>query len=231
MNKKMIAAGLMAAASIGTATAVEVTANIGVSSAYVFRGTPFGDDAAISGGVDMSAGAFYAGTWISSQGGIAGGGGEELDLYAGAAFEVGDIGLDFGYIYYAFPSEETGGGNNVSEIYAGVSFPFGLDTYLWVAPSGVDGVPDDEYLYLDVNYSMGITSNTSFYAHFGLYQGFGDANDDDAGTAELSTADYAVGFTVDDFFIQVSYLDDYQVNNDEEPQYIVGWSKEFTVKK
>lgn len=232
MKNKILLAGALAAASFGfagtTAQAeeLEVSANIGVASAYVFRGGVFGDDAQVSGGVDASYGMFYAGTWLSSQGNE---GGEEVDLYAGITLPVGDIGLDFGYIYYAFPSADggnstSGAGNNVSEIYAGASFPFGLDTYIWFAPSGVDGVDDDEYVYLDINYGMGLTENTGVYFHYGYLEGLGDANEDN------DASDFAVGFTVDDFFIQASYLDDYTTGNDAEPQYIVGWSKEFAVK-
>lgn len=238
MKTKMIAAGLLAAASafsVNTATAatpVEVTANIGVSNAYVFRGAIFGDDAQVSGGVDLSIGNFYAGTWISSQGGE--GAGEEIDVYGGFAFDAGSIGVDLGYIYYGFPNgtdgNESGGSLNVSEIYGGLSFPFGLDTYVWIAPSGTDGDNEDEYVYLDLNYGFALTENTGVYLHYGYIQGFGDANDDDADDSELTASDYAVGLTIDDFFLQVSYRDDYTTESDVEQQYVVGWSKEFSVK-
>lgn len=229
-----ILAGALAAASFGTAQAneLEVTANIGVASAYVFRGDVFGDDAQVSGGLDASYGMFYAGTWLSSQGDSTGEG-EEVDIYAGISIPVGEISLDFGYIYYAFPGAQDAqfesGAGNVSEIYVGASFPFGLDTYIWFAPSGEDGTDDDEYVYFDINYGLDLTENTSVYFHYGYIQGLGDANDDDS-NAEKSVSDFAVGLAVDDFFIQASYSDNYTEGNDIEPQYIVGWGTEFAVK-
>src|SRR5512145_3332091 len=44
-----------------------VSANVGVTTDYVFRGiSQSGEDAAVQGGVDLTCGKFYLGTWASS---------------------------------------------------------------------------------------------------------------------------------------------------------------------
>ena len=81
------------------AAAVEgLSANVGATSNYIWRGiTQSGDDSAISGGIDYAADSgFYVGTWASSLGG----GAAEVDLYAGYGFESDGVSYDFGYINY-----------------------------------------------------------------------------------------------------------------------------------
>jgi hypothetical protein len=58
-----------------------VSANVGYTTDYVFRGiSQSNEDAAVQGGVDFACGRFYIGTWGSS---IAFGNGTEIDVYGG----------------------------------------------------------------------------------------------------------------------------------------------------
>jgi uncharacterized protein (TIGR02001 family) len=79
-----------------------VSANVGYTTEYMFRGisqTGKGD-AAVQGGVDLTCGRFYVGTWGSS---IAFGNGTEMDVYGGFRGKTGPINWDLGVIYYAYP--------------------------------------------------------------------------------------------------------------------------------
>ena len=72
--------------------------NVGATSDYLFRGlTQTAKDPAVFGGVDMTAGLFYAGAWASNvDWGI------ETDLYAGVKPVLGPVTFDIGAIYYGY---------------------------------------------------------------------------------------------------------------------------------
>jgi uncharacterized protein (TIGR02001 family) len=79
-----------------------VSANVGYTSDYVFRGvSQSGEDPAIQGGVDFTCGRFYVGTWGSSV--AFAGGAPEIDVYGGFKHVTGPISWDFGFIYYSYP--------------------------------------------------------------------------------------------------------------------------------
>ena len=138
----------------------EVSANIGVTSDYIWRGASQSEDSAsVSGGVDYSdESGFYAGTWIGSLGK---GSGSELDLYAGYATDTFDV----GYIYYMYPTDDD---INFGEIYGSATFgafTVGL-AYTTNNDSGNDGayfVDGDLYYYVSAgtdiseDWSVGFT--------------------------------------------------------------------------
>src|SRR5690606_7575411 len=77
----------------------DVSTNIAVVSNYLFRGVSQTDGSpAVQGGIDFEhASGFYAGTWASN----VDFGDEisyELDLYAGFAGSMNDLGYDVGYV-------------------------------------------------------------------------------------------------------------------------------------
>jgi len=73
-----------------------VSANVGYTTDYVFRGiSQSNEDMAVQGGVDLTCGQFYLGTWGSS---IAFGNGTEIDLYGGFRTKTGPVNWDLGFI-------------------------------------------------------------------------------------------------------------------------------------
>jgi uncharacterized protein (TIGR02001 family) len=86
---------------------VEVSANVGVASSYQFRGVNqnVNDDAQIFGGLDVSAGKFYVGTWLSNVD-FGGDANLEVDIYAGYKPTLGPIALDLGILAYLYPEED-----------------------------------------------------------------------------------------------------------------------------
>jgi hypothetical protein len=74
MMKKLIGAAIAAGATMAGASAAnaEISANVQLTSDYVFRGVSLSDNnPAIQGGLDWSNDQFYAGTWASNA--VAGG--------------------------------------------------------------------------------------------------------------------------------------------------------------
>lgn len=106
--KVSLCAAVATLAMAGAASAAEVTFNAGVSNAYVFRGLKqtTGDCCnetapQVFGGADLTAGQFYAGTWLSNVG-PTDEDGLEYDIYAGFKPTLGPVSLDIGVIYYGY---------------------------------------------------------------------------------------------------------------------------------
>jgi len=106
----------------------ELSANVALTTNYVFRGISQTDDGpAIQGGFDYAQDIFYIGTWASSVD-FVDDTTMELDLYAGLAPTYNDVTFDIGVIYYAYPDspELPTGEQNFVEFHGGVSVPVGL---------------------------------------------------------------------------------------------------------
>lgn len=102
--KLALCAATATAALSGVALAADapsgpsVAFNIGATSDYSFRGlTQTTRDPAIQGGIDVTDGVFYAGTWASNVDW-----GTETDLYAGVKPTIGPISFDLGALYYGY---------------------------------------------------------------------------------------------------------------------------------
>lgn len=107
MKKQLMIIVALAVASGMTAAQadVEITANGGAVTQYIFRGVPQSEGkAAAQGGLDLTASGFYVGTWISqvdtsarTADGEVPASGLEYDLYAGYAIDVSDDFWEIGY--------------------------------------------------------------------------------------------------------------------------------------
>ena len=104
---------------------ISVSANMGATSNYIWRGmTQTNDNAAIQGGFDVDFGGAYLGVWGSNISWTTGEDSSlEADFYGGYAGEAAGIGYDIGYIRYAYPN--VGDANNFDEVYLGLSKDFG----------------------------------------------------------------------------------------------------------
>ncbi|MBL6970364.1 MAG: hypothetical protein ISR68_03100, partial [Campylobacterales bacterium] len=96
------------ALSISTSSAMasqtEVSANVALTSDYIWRGmTQNIKDPAIQGGFDISNGGYYAGTWASNV--KYGNSTLELDYYAGYSNEVSGFGYDLSYCAFTYPGD------------------------------------------------------------------------------------------------------------------------------
>lgn len=87
--------------------ACTLSANVGLTSDYVFRGiSQTAEGAAIQGGFDATCGLFYAGVWSSALD-FNDAAHLEIDLYAGIKPKTGPVTWDLGVIYYAYPNQNS----------------------------------------------------------------------------------------------------------------------------
>ncbi len=150
MKTTLFAAAAFAALAFaaGSASAGSFSYNIAGTSDYVFRGlSQTNGDAAIQGGVDYSAGLFYAGTWASN---VSFGHDYELDVYAGVKPTVGKFAFDLGAITYYYGTKSY----NTTELKAAVSHPLGKGT---VGVALFDNVDYGKSYYYELNGSYPIT--------------------------------------------------------------------------
>jgi len=105
---------------------VDITANGGAVTQYIFRGVPQSDGkAAAQGGIDLEASGFYLGTWISqvdtsarTAAGDIPASGLEYDLYGGYTFDVNDFSFGIGATGYFYT-------DNFDETYTEVNLSAG----------------------------------------------------------------------------------------------------------
>lgn len=106
-NWKLIAA--FAAALTGTAmpahAELDLSANFGIMSDYIYRGF-HQSDAVANGGIDLAAGPFYLGTWLAD---LDSGSGVEIDVYGGLAWEFENgFSAYVGYTAYRYTEDDDG---------------------------------------------------------------------------------------------------------------------------
>ncbi len=210
-----VAAATMAMSSIAAA---ELSANIGVTSNYMWRGwTQSGTEAAVSGGLDYAhESGFYAGTWASSLGG----GGEEIDFYAGFGGEAGGIGYSIGLTYFGYPSATPD--VDFTEVNGSVSyeaFTFGLD---YTIDADVAAAEGDLHAYLSAG--MDIGDGWSVGGTFG-HVDFDAAGVNSYSYAQLDVSKSAGDFG--DFTFSVSKATDDVPGGDDELIPFVSWGKSF----
>ena len=90
---------LLLTAISAPAMAVDLSANIGYNSQYIYRGIPQKNSSAF-GGLDLTANGFYLGTWVADvDDGI------EIDYYGGYGFNVGDFNFGVGGTLYTYTGD------------------------------------------------------------------------------------------------------------------------------
>ncbi|RFB04811.1 TorF family putative porin [Parvularcula marina] len=172
--RAVVALGAIVASVTGVqAQEAEVSANVALTTNYVYRGITQTDDGpAIQGGFDVSYGGWYGGTWASSVD-FGDDTTMEIDFYGGYAGSITEtISYDVGAIYYAYPdSPDIGGGQqDFYEIYGGLSKSFGgvLDAGISVAYSPEFYGETGESLYYLGSLSYAAGENVSVDFTYGV---------------------------------------------------------------
>jgi len=176
---KALSVSLIAAATMVPAAQAEITANVALTTDYVWRGVSQNTDEspALQGGFDFSdESGFYAGVWGSN---VNFGGNEslELDIYGGWGTELdGGVGLDFGIIRYSYHGGANSSDLDFTEFYAGVSYAGLGFTY------SVGDELGDQY---EVSYGYDFEA-VSLAVAYGNYDVSGDSDDYDYYSAGVS---------------------------------------------
>jgi uncharacterized protein (TIGR02001 family) len=219
LNKIAIAVGAAVMGLSGMAQA-ELSANVGATSNYIWRGaSQTQDGAAIQGGIDYAhESGFYAGTWASTLGNN---NGEELDLYGGFSGEASSIGYDVGVIYYAYPSQND---VNFTEIYGSLSFGPVTGGINYTVDKEGTNKDNDIYYYISASTDLG--SGWSVGGTVGHYS-FDAAGSTDYSHAQLDVTKSAGDFG--DFTLTLSDVFDQDSSGgwDNDLIPVVSWTKSF----
>ena len=165
------------AAFISTSASAEVTANVGATSDYLWRGVSQSNGAAVSGGIDWTdARGLYAGAWVSNVDfALEDATTYEMDLYFGFAGDIADsgFGYDVGFIYYAYPdstAEDSKNDLDFSEVFGSISYAnYSVTAYYGVsADEGSDLI--EESLYISADAEFEISKDVTLALHIGDYQ-------------------------------------------------------------
>ena len=208
--KKTALAAILATGTMFTsaAQAIEVTGNIGVTSDYIWRGnTQSSGDASVSGGLDADLGNGLAvGTWVGSLGdsrttdanGVVSASDDanyELDVYASYSFEVSGVGVELGYIYYAYPGVADDD-SDFEDMYISLGYgPASLSYYEMIDAENA-AKDASEATYLSVDYELALPGDFTATLHYGNEE-FDDETPDDEDTS-VSISKDAFTFTVSD---------------------------------
>jgi uncharacterized protein (TIGR02001 family) len=188
LSRLALTAVLCATSSI---TAAQFSANVGVTSNYVWRGVTQSEDSlAVFGGLDYAHDSgWYAGTWASSVS-FADDDGVEVDLYGG--YSGGDaITYDVGFIYYLYPDYDE---VDYGEMYGSVGWEWLTAGVAVTVTSEVPGqsafTEGDVYGYLSGSWDL--RENLSLTITAGNYW-FADAVDYAYGQVDLTWATGLIG--------------------------------------
>lgn len=211
VSMKKITAGVLMALGLAAAHApamaeespYTLSANIGLTSDYVFRGvSQTQNQPALQGGFDfVHSSGFYVGTWGSNvnwveEGGYKDKNSMEIDLYGGFRGALaGDFGYDIGVVTYHYPGDDVTGAidPDTTEVYAGLTWKTVSLKYSHVVSehfvgwTTVDGDETRGSYYLDLSGTYDLGGGWGVLGHVG-YQNVKD-NDD------ASYTDWKVGVT------------------------------------
>lgn len=186
-----------------------ITGNAGLFSDYRFRGfTQTAYKPAFQGGFDVAhSSGFYVGNWNSNvEQALYRGASLEMDLYGGYKMSIGDIGLDFGGLYYYYPAKSnplTAGVGKVdqAELYVGASysifsakFSYGLTNFFGLGDGTTTDTKGNYYLDLGAAYDLG--AGWGVNGHYG-YQKIENGKAAAIALKADNVSDYKVGVTKD----------------------------------
>jgi uncharacterized protein (TIGR02001 family) len=203
----MAMAGISSVASAENPMGLEFSADVALTSNYIYRGISQSDDeASIQGGFYFShSSGIYGGLWgasVDGSNGFLGTADLELDPSLGWGGELGPVGVDVGWVRYGYPDE----GNpeiDTDEFHIGISKDFEV-----LSASATLHYSDDFFNLGDATYfEVGIdvpVSSFTLSAHYGVTD-----YDDDVLCAGCDYEDWSVGASTElgGFGFSLTYSD------------------------
>jgi len=184
---------------------LEFSANVAMTSDYVFRGVSQNEgDLAIQGGFDVAhTSGIYAGVWASNvSNDLYDSSSVETDVYAGWAGEVGPVGIDVGVLQFIYPGQTSAGDPlDTTEWHIGVSGsvgPVGLGLTYYTSDDYF-ATGDAAYVDLGAEYAIG---SVTLAAHYGW-------TDFDANAGFKDYEDWSIGASTEygGFGFDLTYTD------------------------
>lgn len=226
LNKRpLLCSGFLLAAVSFQSGAADLSANIGATSNYVWRGvTQTANASAISGGFDFAHDSgLYVGTWASNVSG-----GHEVDLYAGYGGSLGDFGYDIGLIYYGYTDSADA---DFTELAVSGSWNFltlGVSYTLDGEAKGDDATFVEEDLYYYASLSFDLPQDFSIGATAGAYDFTNDSSTNEVSYSHFQLDIGKSAGDFGDFTMSFSSADKEAGNpNEDDAQVFVSWGKSF----
>ncbi len=211
MYRKLAHIGLAAslAAAATPALALDLSANIGYNSEYIFRGIPQKTSSAM-GGLDLEAGGFYLGTWGADVGD-----GLEIDYYGGYGFDLGPMSFGVGGTIYTYTGDfdDTYKEINLSAGWSFLTFDAAIGTY------DNFGGPDLDYEY----YSL-TAEYSGFYGRVATFENDFDGTYYEAGYGNTLIVQETDLF---DYSFSVIYSDSTLLGGSSDTNFVLTLSKTF----
>lgn len=178
--------------------------NVGVASDYIFRGfSQTDEDPQLFGGIDVTAGQFYAGVWASNVD-FLDSTDAEVDLYAGFKPTVGPVAMDLGVLYYGYVNAPSGSHYGYLEGKIAGSVPVGkgsIGAAFFYSPDFFGPVDNDDAYYFEGNASYAITDKLSVSGAVG-HQAISKT------TADYTTWNAGLGYAINGHLgVDVRYWD------------------------
>jgi len=211
MHSKLTALGLaLSLASVSTAaSAVDLSANIGYNSEYIFRGIPQKTSSAMAG-LDLEAGGFYLGTWGADVGD-----GLEIDYYGGYGFDLGEFSFGIGGTLYTYTGDfdDTYKEVNLSAGWRFLTFDAAIGSY------DNFGGPEQDYEY----YSLTAEYN-GFFGRVATFENDFDGTYYEAGYGNTLSIQDTELF---DYAFTVIYSDSTLLGGSSDTNFVLTLSKTF----
>lgn len=162
LTQALLATGLMSAALAVHAQESPISANVALTTDYIYRGiSQTSGGSAIQGGFDYaSESGFYVGTWASS---ITFDDSIEIDYYGGFSGSLTDsVGFDLGALYYDYPGMSS---DDFLELYGVLSYG-GLSASINYSDDFYAGAGQAMFYTLDYGFDLG--SDFGLNLHYGF---------------------------------------------------------------
>jgi uncharacterized protein (TIGR02001 family) len=211
MKKTLLAVTLAALTSGAATTAMaadpkasapdfEISGNFGLFSDYRFRGISQTENKpAAQGGFDFThKSGLYIGTWTSNIDSVwtASGSSQEIDLYGGYRFSVGEFGLDAGAIAYRYPGNNAAVKNNTDEVYLGISYvPISYKVSRTLSNWFGINANSDGSVYQDLTLSHALSESIALAVHAG-HQSIKGGSEDFNDYSISAAYDLGDGYTI-----------------------------------
>lgn len=217
--KKIVSAlmltGMVSASAVAMAEETSphtVTGNVSFVSDYRFRGFSQTDETpAIQGGFDYAhSSGVYLGTWASNvESSALNGANIEIDVYGGYTFNLSDVAVNVGGLYFEYPGQAGKPNIDTFELYAGATWKW-LNVKYSHSTGEFFGINDSENsYYLEGNVAVPLPMDISLGLHYGYQKIKGISGDDDIGDWKVSVSKPILGFN-----LGLAYVDTDVNNND-----------------
>jgi uncharacterized protein (TIGR02001 family) len=169
--KLSLAAAVLVTGIYAADSEIGVSANVAMTSNYVWRGMTQTDDSpAVQGGFDLDWKGLYVGVWGSNvEYGTAS---LEADIYLGYSNEIVGITYDIGFIEYMYPNQMDE--LNFGEAYVGLGYDFGVASIGAKYSLGVDTHDTDAASDWEPENAWEVTASAPLPMEFSVDAVYGD---------------------------------------------------------